>query len=359
MKAVIGFIVLILLASQAAGMTFGTEGNDDIEDMIVLPDGNFVAIVEWNEEDVIICFHPDDGIQWIKPYGIEGRPEDITNMGEDVLLVGTGGAVARLEGSTGNLVWGYLADGATYICADLAPDGETAYLWGLSAAGPTVMRIDTNGQALWSTSIDIPIQYAADVVATTDGGCITVSGYSNQPYIAKISGDGELAWLRGDIEAATHWSVSAGCSDGEGGAIIVGNATELEGDELDDPLAMRIDGDGNVLWLNIFDHDINRYVMLEDVARLPNGNFIAVGFHTSYVGAAWSPLNVNIDPQAQIRAGVVIIDPEGNTSTFHHPLPVQGASSFRTVTTNPIAAAGWWRDGLWEDYDILLEIFED
>ncbi len=192
------------------------------------------------------------------------------------------------------------------------------------ASGPKdilVIKTDADGNLQWSKNYGGDgFEEAYGRAATVDGGFV-VSGFttsfggSEDAYLIKINGDGELQWSRvyGGEKQDRAYAV-AQASDG--GFILTG-CTGSFGDTLNDLLLLKTDSYGNQLWLKTFGgakRDEGRWV----VAR-PDGGYTAIGTTESMGNGSSDFYLVKTDDEGAITSDETLAGASGMVNISPNP----------------------------------------
>ena len=172
-----------------------------------------------------------------------------------------------------------------------ATDG--GYILSGDGLNGAVMMIKTNtqGDTLWTKMFEDPTKYRVGyhIEKTTDGGYI-ICGTSSEPpaqlfdvYIVKTDINGDIQWEKTII---TNGNESAYCiqQTTDGGYIISGSKW-IDVSLAHDFYLLKIDAQGNVVWVNSFPHAGNGMTMIRDIAhsvkQTIDGGYIMAGYINS------------------------------------------------------------------------------
>jgi hypothetical protein len=167
---------------------------------------------------------------------------------------------------------------------------------GYTTAGGWALKIDFEGEPIWSRSYegndDI---WCLSIISTTDGG-FGVAGFTTRQWpngndydsfcITKINAQGEIAYQRLYPEGApSRYDGYSIAKLGDGGFILVGKRISAwrESPWTDYPIALRLNSDGDSLWMNDFRQGVERQPqgshnnVLKSVIVQPNNRIVACG----------------------------------------------------------------------------------
>jgi len=306
---------------------------DSGESIIIDNDGNYVitgfTYIHPDDRDALLLkYDPDGNLLWYKTFG--GTDEDWTTglcQTEDGNYVLTGftrsfGANARdsyliKTDVNGDTLWtrtfGGPDDQWGRSINNLPDGGAVIAGWTgtfFSASDIWILRVNSDGDTLWTKTYDYGDNDIANKVIPTNNGGFLISGKANWDFMAmKLSGDGEVQWLQNSIDGVGTGIIQ----DTEGDYIISGQyqigftqgdglLLKLEGEtinhspsafsllepqdgdtlvSLTDPVGFvwesSIDPDNDTIYytLNIFNDDINlEFPLIEDTTYLFDGSVI-------------------------------------------------------------------------------------
>ncbi|MFC1546932.1 T9SS type A sorting domain-containing protein [Candidatus Neomarinimicrobiota bacterium] len=144
-----------------------------------------------------------------------------------------------------------------------------------------IFKIDANGDTLWTRNYRGKIaSHFADIQQTEDGGYILagVAGDYGPHHdlrsasLIKTDVNGDTLWTRryGEDTWSFAWSVS---QTNDGGYVLAG--AQVYTDPIVRALLVRTDSIGTLLWQHIYGGDLQGYLL--DVWQIPDGGFIAAG----------------------------------------------------------------------------------
>jgi hypothetical protein len=153
------------------------------------------------------------------------------------------------------------ADGAKSICIANDPGYVAAgysFFGGSKISKAFVIKINESGDEIWRSLLDLPgSKYANDICRLHDNNGYMICGKSQETdqllpdlWIAKIDNTGTLIWSK--TIGGTGVDVGeAVCSSSDGNYIVCGT-TSSKGHGAEDMYALKIDGDGTVVWEKTF-----------------------------------------------------------------------------------------------------------
>jgi dipeptidyl aminopeptidase/acylaminoacyl peptidase len=130
------------------------------------------------------------------------------------------------------------ADGNYLIAGSQAPPGDIRRL----RAGSLFLKVDPSGDAVWRIVRDIPevIDFAAVLAETADGGFVAAGGAADIPLV-KIDAGGELLWQK-VIETGAHGLFAAILQHPDGGYAIAGSTFNSHDFDV---FLVKVDNEGN------------------------------------------------------------------------------------------------------------------
>lgn len=164
--------------------------------------------------------------------------------------------------------------------------GETTS-YGAGGRDALLMKLDSQGNLLWSKTLGGSLSDAAfDVCVTADGGC-AVTGLSYNfntatgggwatPWLLRLDPSGNVLWEKYYIRQAS--SLAYGISQTrDGGFILAGQWTDI-------PFLLKVDSAGNIQWQRAYGGTVTDWSALTRAVETPDGGFAAAGW---YWGGDW------------------------------------------------------------------------
>jgi hypothetical protein len=269
----------------AAGITFGGNGGTDIFVVRTDASGNLLwsRFIGGNDtDDAIKVEVTTDG-----NYAILGQSGDIGLTTHDIWLI-------KLD-DNGNDIWTktYSTPG-TNMGEDFTVTSDGGFIVvGRSDIGPysaniAMLRLDTNGDTLWTKGFSGPVHdWAGNVRETQDGGFVftghgsSFSTSNYDTYIVRTDAQGDTLWTRafGSSDVGSHYSEGLICTD-DGGFLIGGHTIGYGHPQWMGSL-MKLDANGNWEWVKFYGDD-DGYDQFYDVIPNIDGGYVAVGMTLSY-----------------------------------------------------------------------------
>lgn len=197
-------------------------------------------------------FSQPSGNYWIKAIGGEDKTKQ--NYAPSIIVVEDG----------------YVAIGYS----DAFGAGDLDYL---------VVKLDDNGNHLWSRTVGGPGEDRAYTVEHTADGGYFVAGYTTRPYtgkdflVVKLRADGDLEWSETIGTPADDVGYSSRRTP-DGGYIVVG-ATEMDNEKGRDVLVVKLRENGELEWAKTIGGSGTD--QSAGVARTRDGGFVLVGLTNS------------------------------------------------------------------------------
>ncbi len=271
--------------------TYGGTNDDRAEKLIQTKDGGYVMVgySRSNDEDATT----NEGLQdyWIVKVDTQGELEWEKNFG----FAGIDRAYSVVE----TLEGGFFISGFMDVTASDGKGNEDGSRQGtrLSATEHGVgeywgIKLDDSGKMLWRRYFGgSNNDRSYDVLQTKEGDFLMVgssesidfdvtdSKGSYDFWVLKVSADGDLIWQKsfGGSEADIAYAITETVDNNY---IIVGDARSADGSVTDakgnaDLWAIKINGDGNLLWEKSFGG--TKFDTGRDIFRLRDGNFFITG----------------------------------------------------------------------------------
>ncbi len=178
-------------------------------------------------------------------------------------------------------------DYATSITA--MPDGGFVVAGYTSSAGAGVddaliVKLDSNGEPVWAKTLgSAAYDYAVSVTATSDGG-VGIAGYIQNDaartidwLIAKLDANGNKVWMKRLNGAGSDVGTSI-VATSDGGFVVAGYTTSA-GAGNQDFLILKLDSNGNKLWARTVGGANNEQALL--VTPTLDGGYVVTGYTES------------------------------------------------------------------------------
>lgn len=318
--------------------TYG--GNQDAFgwDVLLADDGGYFIVGATNLQyepemrgDVYLIRTDAAGeVLWEKIYGGEGY-----EGGQTIIQASDGGLV--IAGSTTS----FGAGGMDACLLKVDRDGNE--LWSKTYGGPLDEMVGgqqttDGGYILWGNIVD-PNDFVADPGAAGYGGA---AGRSNI-YLVKTDGDGNELWSRA-YDSEYNILTRAGLQTPDGGFLVLATITYFP-DNDDDIYLLKLDGDGNEVWSSTLEDGISTAY---DLVQTSDGNYL--------ITASYAPLEETDGSKEDFQ--FIKVNPEGNeiwTSIFGDPEMIDyGVALAETTDGGYVAVGERTRDRYTWDADISL-----
>jgi hypothetical protein len=224
-------------------------------------------------------------------------------LGRDVYIIKTDG--------NGNTIWTMTYGGADWDVAhalEVTSDGYIltgyTYSYGSGDADLYILKIDFNGNLLWSKTFGgTADDYGYSVRQTSDGGYI-VTGYTRSfgeggtdVYLVKLDSNGNMEWTRtfGGEEDDYGYSVQ---ETSDGGYVIAG-VTYSFGENPPEIYIIKTDSNGNPVWTKITGgegNDIGNFIL-----QLEDGGYIVTGYTDSFGEGNDDVYLVRLSPETSVK----------------------------------------------------------
>lgn len=153
---------------------------------------------------------------------------------------------------------------------------------------PAILRVDGNGDPLWSKSYDVGYSEQGFYVAhpTPDGGYL-LSGIMT----VKVDGTGSVLWSKIHIGGGGNVNGTAITTDG--GSVLTGEGQygNTAGDY--NAVVTRLDSGGNVVWNKVYAGD--QYDWAAGVTETNDGGYAVTGWTRSFAGGAQACFLIKLD----------------------------------------------------------------
>jgi hypothetical protein len=268
MRSLSPFIIVFLLFATAMAdpgdtlwtRVYGGEYNESSFDIKETPDGGYIiagysyTFGPGNYDAYLLKTDANGDTMWTKTYGAGGN---VADYAYSVDLTGDGGYIFAGNGdpnSAGN---------------------SDVYL----------IRTDENGDTLWTRTYGgSDYELARSVVRTDDRGFFiggrtnSYGAGSSDVYLVKTDSDGDTIWTRvyGGADEEYCWSVQQTAD----GGYIAGGHTRSFGSGWEDAMVLRMDAEGDTLWMAIIGGDREDYC--RSIQQTDDGGFIFAGITQSY-----------------------------------------------------------------------------
>ncbi|RKX68693.1 hypothetical protein DRP53_10215 [candidate division WOR-3 bacterium] len=285
--------------------TYGGEGYDDGFAVRQTSDSGFIVVgsavpAGATYADVYLIKTDAHGSPiWIKTYGDlytaeAGRDVEETLDGGYIVVGNKSGDFYILKtDSNGDTLWtkiydaGGNCDYATSV--DQTSDGGyivVGRIWNFFQPGDIwLLRLDTNGDSLWSRAFRGPRDEGGESVKQTSDGGYVIGGFTSSTpgedydiLVIKTDDSGAMQWLRryGGSETDLGYSI---LQTSDKGYVICGfTCSSGEGDE--DYYLVKTDSEGNIQWAKTYGGHLNDYALSVD--QTSDGGYILTGSTESF-----------------------------------------------------------------------------
>lgn len=177
-----------------------------------------------------------------------------------------------------------LDDGTLVAVSSRNGEGSETYLTAVDPTGALRWALIVSpgfGSSLWPTG-----------TASVSGGLVVVGHYRSQDaFVAKVSGDGELLWAR-TVSYAGQWFNVEGVAAVSGGMLLAGNLRP-DGSSNEDAFVAKLDDAGDVLWARRFSGTGGEW--LARMIPLSDGSAIVLGRTSSFGAGNSDGLAIKVD----------------------------------------------------------------
>lgn len=283
----------------------GSSVAEYIHDMKQTPDGGFIIFgttYSWNAAPTgnafLVKVLNTGTVEWAKSIG----PNTESEYGHSISLTSDGGYIAGGLGKSnsaggydfnihkvdaaGDFAWGtYIGSSSNDECMgvfEMANGEYTALGYSGEQSGVQrigMMRLNSDGTLSWAKELESqdvntwPIDYALDL----DSNIVIVGrawDSTNSIWVGKMDLDGNFLWSKQFSEGTAH-----GVEVNANGDIFVSGVTEMQGTMGEDGFAMKLDGTGDIQWMNIYQHADQDY--FNDLDLHTNGTLLFSGVTNS------------------------------------------------------------------------------
>ncbi len=282
---------------------YGGDGTDELYDVVQLSDGGFALLGRLGNTSSGECSawltrtNSDGEMIWNKTYDSPGLGSD---LGYSLVEVSTGGYLIAGRTAThdawmirtdasGVMVWNstFTMGGASTdaFCVIECSNGEFVVVG--HGDGSFLLKLDSSGNQLWNKTF---ITASADEyetsgilsVAEVSGGHFILAGYTE----GLGAGDSDVWLIRADADGNELWNRTFGGTDYDMGYSVIevstgGFAIAAGTSSFEDSAGgwlVRVDGDGNELWNQLYNHTTGFAGMMSapgglDVVECSDGGF--------------------------------------------------------------------------------------
>jgi hypothetical protein len=171
--------------------------------------------------------------------------------------------------------------------------------FGPGSCGVYILRTDAHGDTLWTRAYGgADYDFAATIEPTADGGFIIGGGTSSFG-----SGLQDIYLLRIDANGDTLWTRTYGGPDSEGGAAVcvtsdggylISSRTQSFGEGSFDVYLIRTDSNGDTLWTRTYGGAVED--LATNAIQTPDEGFMVSGYTRSYGAGGWDIYLLRTDP---------------------------------------------------------------
>lgn len=155
--------------------------------------------------------------------------------------------------------------------------------FGAGGADIYVLKLDGNGEKIWSRTYGTPqMDHGTDVMETVDGGLV-VAGFTNglgnggyDGYLVKLDGDGNLLWER--TYGGADWEFLHAVCPAQGGGMVVAGLKYGDGAGGGRAWLMKLDDMGEVVWERTYGDSME--TTANAVVATSDGGYIMAGAAT-------------------------------------------------------------------------------
>ena len=279
-------------------------------------DGGFLVFGETDsfgagDRDFFLLKIADDGSEaWVRTYGRAHRewPYGMLPLaGGDLLIYGftTAGDGGRQQDAvrttaSGEVVWEYIAGDAReefVLDAIETSEGDLVLCLCIDEDGGLV-KLDAEGNVLWSKRFELPGWQFPSCIAPADGGEFLLAGFSMSEtprrqadtWLVRCSAEGEVVWQTTFGDPASDDYAQSILPLGDGTYLIGGLGNGM-------PLSL-VDEKGNVLWNRLLAG--SRVHGAEDLLALENGGVVIPGFVQITNGRSYDAILVRTDAEGRV-----------------------------------------------------------
>ena len=167
-----------------------------------------------------------------------------------------------------------IPSGGWYVAGYGAGAGGYSDVW--------VLKVDANGDTVWTRMLQGQYNdYAWSVATTGDGGCIVAgqtesygAGYVDA-WLIKFEADGDTAWTE-THGAPDKWDIFYSVTQAPDGGYILGGANYPAGGR-EDAWLLKTDAAGGEVWSHTYSGASGAYEDFREVINVPGGGFAACG----------------------------------------------------------------------------------
>ena len=312
------FMKLTLDGDVMWEQTWGGDGYEQAWSVTPANGGGFYIFGETDsygagDRDFFLIKISEDGSEeWFQLYGRERRewPYGMLQLSNsDLLLYGFTEDVDSRErnqyalrvGPKGDVIWEYIVESPyEELVLDAIETAESEIVLAtIIKDDGQLVKLDANGNVLWTKRYEIPgWQFASQVVQTDDGGFFlagfSMSNGSRQQadtWLARCTSIGELDWEKsfGDSMIDDYGQSLIRLEDGT--YLIGGLGRGM-------PLS-RVDADGKVLWTRYLFEDF--VYGAEALIELENGGFLIAGFIQKSNGRLYDAIILQTDTEGWVQ----------------------------------------------------------
>ncbi|MBU1880114.1 MAG: PQQ-binding-like beta-propeller repeat protein, partial [Chloroflexi bacterium] len=293
--------------------TWGGEGYEQALSVVLADDGGYYVFGETDshgagDRDFFLLKITADGIEeWFKTYGQARRewPYGMIRLSNGDLLIhgfttspgsGRDQYAVRVR-PDGEVIWEYTtAIPGEELVLDALETAEGDLVLAVSIAEDgALVKLDANGNVLWTQRYELAgWQYASQIAQTDDGGFLlagfSMSSRQADTWLARCTTTGELEWQTSFGES--------GRDDYGTSLIRLEDGTYLIGGIGNGVLLSRVDQDGNVLWRrSLVGKTVYGSMALIELA---DGGYLVAGLIQITNGRSYDAIILRTDAEGQV-----------------------------------------------------------
>ena len=256
--------------------------------VVASSDGGFVLGLNKFDNCSVAKFNADGTLSWIQRFQVSSATiNDLKiNADQDILVLGynndataTKGLFFAKFGPSGNLLWTRFRTsppvGEQWFKLVALPDGGLMGIGQVNAAaGPQLIRISADGDQIWRVRPAINNQGLISSTIASQGNSVFLSGGGLYTlWLMKINLDGQVLWLKTYMGDGFYMNIREMIL-ADNGLTLTGTTSPFS-EPQEGGIIVRFDTAGTLLWNRIYSHEFGG--AFNSLTALPSGGYFTVG----------------------------------------------------------------------------------
>jgi uncharacterized delta-60 repeat protein len=349
--------------------TIGGSDWDEASSIIQSSDGGYV-VAGWTESfgagypDIYVVKLDSSGnVVWTKTIGgrfIDRASSIIQSSDGGYVVAGDSSSfgagsddiyVVKLD-SSGNVLWTKTIGGSSsdyaYSIIQSSDGGYVvvgeSYSFGAGKDRIYVVKMDSEGNVVWTKFISGVEDEAGSIIQSSDGGYIVAGGTSNfgagggDIYVVKLDSAGNIVWIK--TIGGSSWDEARSIIQSSDGGYVVAGWTKSFGAGGSDIYVVKLDSAGNVVWTKTIGGPYNDYAY--SIIQSSDGGYVVAGYTESFGAGGGDIYVVKLDSNGNVcfSRNITNYSVSSTVPSFPSPSTVAFPQSPTVNTISPTISYG-------------------